>query len=83
MPHKKVNSDEFLLPDFSDASRVHITQLPTSILEAKDDGTDAWSVFQKKNLPEWVNSGGILINTVEQFDYIGLSYFKRKLGHPA
>ena len=81
LPHRKVNSDEFSLPDFPEASRVHITQLATNILEA--DGTDAWSVFQKENLPEWVNSGGILVNTVEQFDHIGLSYFRRKLGRPA
>ncbi|KAE8037082.1 hypothetical protein FH972_009705 [Carpinus fangiana] len=81
LPHRKVNSDEFSLPDFPEASRVHITQLATNILEA--DGTDAWSVFQKENLPEWANSGGILVNTVEQFDHIGLSYFRRKLGRPA
>ena len=61
LPHRKENSDEFSLPDFAEASNVHITQLPTNILEA--DGTDAWSVFQSKNLPEWVNSDGILVNT--------------------
>ena len=47
------------------------------------DGSDAWSVFQSKNLPEWVNSDGILVNTVEEFDQVGLLYFKRKLGSPA
>nr|POE62682.1 udp-glycosyltransferase 92a1 [Quercus suber] len=81
LPHRKENSDEFSLPDFAEASNVHITQLPTNILEA--DGTDAWSVFQSKNLPEWVNSDGILVNTVEEFDQVGLLYFKRKLGSPA
>lgn len=81
LPHGKENSDEFSLPDFAEASNVHITQLPTNILEA--DGTDAWSVFQSKNLPEWVNSDGILVNTVEEFDKVGLLYFKRKLGSPA
>ncbi|KAG2671266.1 hypothetical protein I3760_14G125900 [Carya illinoinensis] len=81
LPHRKVDSDEFSLPDFPEASRVHITQLPTNILEA--DGRDAWSVFQKKNLSGWMKSDGILFNTVEQFDHIGLSYFKNKLGRPA
>ncbi|GAV72055.1 UDPGT domain-containing protein [Cephalotus follicularis] len=80
LPHKKVNSDEFLLPDFQQATKIHTTQLPLSMLEA--NGRDAWSVFQEKNLPEWVKSNGILFNTVEQFDQLGLMYFKRKLGVP-
>ena len=83
MPHRKENndSDEFSLPDFEEASKVHISQLATNILEG--DGTDAWSVFQSKNLPLWVDSNGILINTVEEFDLMGLLYFRRKLGRPA
>ncbi|GMY16370.1 UDP-glycosyltransferase 92A1-like [Fagus crenata] len=83
LPHRNdVDSDEFYLPDFAEASRIHVTQLATSMREA--DGTDAWSIFhRKKNLLEWVNSDGILFNTVEEFDFVGLSYFKRKLGKPA
>ncbi|KAK4855338.1 hypothetical protein QYF36_006239 [Acer negundo] len=81
LPHNKIDSDhEFELPDFEEASKFHITQLPLSMLEA--DGTDSWSVFQGQNLPEWVNSNGVLFNTVEVFDQLGLMYFKRKLGCP-
>ncbi|CAN1158107.1 UDP-glycosyltransferase 92A1 [Linum perenne] len=80
LPHR--NSDEFFqLDDFEEASRIHKTQLPLSILEA--DGSDPWSLFQSKNLPAWGDSDGILFNTVEEFDSIGLSYFRKKLGIPA
>ncbi|RDX95609.1 UDP-glycosyltransferase 92A1, partial [Mucuna pruriens] len=81
LPHRRVDSDHFLLADFPEARAIHRTQLPTNISEA--DGTDAWSIFQQKNLAEWVNSDGILFNTVADFDSVGLSYFKRKLGRPA
>ena len=81
LPHRNTDSDEFLLHDFPEASRIHVTQLPKTILEA--DGTDSWSVFQGKNLPRWFNSDGVLFNTVGEFDQIGLEYFRRKLGLPA
>ncbi|KDP20195.1 hypothetical protein JCGZ_07915 [Jatropha curcas] len=81
LPHRNTKSDEFELQDFKEASKIHLTQLPLSISEA--DGTDSWSLFQKKNLPAWVDSNGILFNTVEEFDRVGLSYFKRKLNRPA
>lgn len=81
LPHRNVDSDGgFLLPDFEEASKLHKTQLALTMLEA--DGTDPWSVFQSKNLPNWVNSNGVLFNTVQAFDQLGLMYFKRKLNVP-
>ncbi|EEF48855.1 UDP-glycosyltransferase 92A1 [Ricinus communis] len=81
LPHRNAKSDEFELQDFQEVSKLHLTQLPLSILEA--DGTDSWSVFQRKNLSAWFDSNGILFNTVQEFDHVGLSYFRRKLGRPA
>lgn len=81
LPHTNADSDEFLLHDFPEASRIHVTQLPKNMLDA--DGTDSWSVFQGKNLPRWFNSDGVLFNTAGEFDKIGLEYFRRKLGRPA
>ncbi|XP_038724467.1 UDP-glycosyltransferase 92A1 [Tripterygium wilfordii] len=80
LPHRRTDSDEFLLYDFPEASRIHVTQLPSSILKA--NGTDPWSVYQAKNLPAWVDSDGILFNSVKEIDQIGLMYFVRKLGRP-
>ncbi|XP_065866177.1 UDP-glycosyltransferase 92A1 [Euphorbia lathyris] len=81
LPHRNSDSDEFRVGGFDKALNFDITQLPLSISEA--DGTDSWSVFQRKNLPAWVDSNGVLFNTVEEFDHLGLSYFRRKLGRPA
>ncbi|OWM69220.1 UDP-glycosyltransferase 92A1 [Punica granatum] len=83
LPHRNRGGpvdDEFELPDFPETSKFHLSQLPLSILEA--DGTDPWSLFQAKNLPVWVNSNGILFNTVEEFDNIGFRYFVKKLERP-
>ncbi|KAJ6307308.1 hypothetical protein OIU76_017158 [Salix suchowensis] len=46
------------------------------------DGSDLYSVFLPNVLPEWMNSDGILLNTVEELDKIGLEYFRLKIGKP-
>ena len=81
LPHRNTDSDEFLLPDFPEASRIHVTQLPKYLLDA--DGTDSWSVFMRKNFPRYCYSDGLLFNSVGEFDKVGLEYFRRKLGRPA
>ncbi|KAK6646157.1 hypothetical protein PHAVU_L011543 [Phaseolus vulgaris] len=82
LPHRRGDpaQEHLLLPDFPEARTIHRTQLPTNISEA--DGSDAWSVFQHQNLREWGNSDGVLFNTVDEFDSVGLGYFKRKLNRP-
>lgn len=39
-------------------------------------------MFYKKLLLLWKDADGILVNTVEELDKIGLMYFKRKFGRP-
>lgn len=82
LPHRENNEEkgEFMLPDFPEAGKFHVTQLSPSVLIA--DGSDPCSIFQRKCLPSWVNSDGFLFNTVEELDKIGLTYFRRKLGIP-
>ncbi|KAJ4724183.1 Glycosyltransferase [Melia azedarach] len=80
LPHRNTDSDEFVLPDFPEASRIHVTQTAEHLRNA--DGSDSFSVFLKKVLPLWSNADGILVNTVEEFDNIGLTYFRRKLSRP-
>ncbi|XP_059665196.1 UDP-glycosyltransferase 92A1-like [Cornus florida] len=80
LPHRNTNSLEFSLPDFPEAGEIHVTQLAPSMVVA--DGTDRWSVFELKTLPAWLNADGILFNTVEALDRIGLAYFNRKIGRP-
>ncbi|CAI0412319.1 unnamed protein product [Linum tenue] len=72
--------EEFALPDFPEASTLHITQLPPFLQSA--DGSDPFSAFQQIVLSKWANADAILVNTVEGFDGLGLDYFRRKLGKP-
>ncbi|KAJ8759277.1 hypothetical protein K2173_006797 [Erythroxylum novogranatense] len=77
LPHRDpANSgcDEFELDDFKEASKIHVTQLPLNISDA--DGTDSWSVFQHENLPLWMDADGVLFNSVEEFDQLGLLYLR-------
>ncbi|OVA04817.1 UDP-glucuronosyl/UDP-glucosyltransferase [Macleaya cordata] len=79
-PQLKTDSDEFSLPDFSQISRIHRSQLANNAVQAT--GTDSWSVFFKTELALTLKSDGFLINTVEDLDFIGLNYFRRKTGKP-
>lgn len=83
LPHRKINDGSdgyFSLPDFEEANKIHMSQLPLNISEA--NGEDAWSKFQFQNLSHWFNSDGMLFNTVSGFDQLGLMYFRRKFNRP-
>ncbi|KAF3668585.1 putative serine/arginine-rich splicing factor 33-like isoform 1 [Capsicum annuum] len=80
LPHRHTDKLEFILPDFQEAGKFHVTQLSPSLVIA--DGNDPYSVFQMKNLPLWKNSDGVLFNTIEEFEKNGLMYFRRKLCIP-
>jgi hypothetical protein len=80
LPHRFTNSDDFQLSDFPEARLIQRNQLPNNISQA--DGFDDWSIFQRKNLSNWVNSDGILFNSVSEFDSVGLNYFVKKLQIP-
>ncbi|KAH0746517.1 hypothetical protein KY290_008224 [Solanum tuberosum] len=68
------------MPDFQEAGNLDVSQLNPSLLEA--DSNDPYTIFNWKNLPNWINSDGILFNTIEGLDKLGLTYFRRKLGKP-
>lgn len=81
LPHwNKTLNGSFILPDFEEAGRIHLTQLPQSVLAASE--SDAWTIFQRARLPEWYRTDGVIFNTVEELDPIGLGFFRRKIGCP-
>ncbi|KAK4358954.1 hypothetical protein RND71_021183 [Anisodus tanguticus] len=80
LPHKKTSNSSFTMPDFHEAGNLDVSQLSPSLLAA--DSNDPYTNFNWKNLPNWMNSDGILFNTVEDLDKLGLMYFRRKLGLP-
>ncbi|XP_044482062.1 UDP-glycosyltransferase 92A1-like [Mangifera indica] len=79
LPHRSTVSDKFLFPDFPEASTFHVTQLSEVLRVA--DGSDPTTAFRRKELlSPWSKADGILFNTVEEIDKLGLMYFSRKLG---
>ncbi|OIT39196.1 PREDICTED: UDP-glycosyltransferase 92A1-like [Nicotiana attenuata] len=80
LPHKKTRNFEFTMSDFQEAGNLEISQLSPSLLAA--DSNDPYTNFNWKNLHNWMNSDGIIFNTVEELDKLGLTYFRRKLKLP-
>ncbi|KAK6117713.1 hypothetical protein DH2020_048565 [Rehmannia glutinosa] len=80
LPHRFADGDEFLLPDFPEAGKIHVTQVTPAMLMAGEN--DPLTIFLQKKLALWRNSDGLLLNTVEELDKLGLIYFRRKLGFP-
>ncbi|KAH7838332.1 hypothetical protein Vadar_025103 [Vaccinium darrowii] len=77
-PHRNSDSLEFLLPGFHESVKIYRTQLTPNMLEA--DGSDPESVFHHRMLTSWSNSDGILFNSVQELDWIGLNYLRREIG---
>lgn len=69
-----------MIPDFPEASTIHVTQM-SDLLRAAN-GQDTFSTFNREVLGEWSKADAILFNTVEGLDRTGLTYFRRKLGGP-
>lgn len=81
LPHRSSEPDEyFTLPDFPEASKFHVTQLAEHIRAA--DGKDQFSRFIQRVFHMLGEADGILFNTVEELDLIGLNYFRRKFKYP-
>lgn len=80
LPQRKAQTEEFTLPDFPEASTIHMSQLSQSLQVA--DGNDAFSRYMTKLIPQCLNSDGLLINTVKELDTTGLEYFRRKFNKP-
>ncbi|KAJ0084293.1 hypothetical protein Patl1_29805 [Pistacia atlantica] len=51
----------------------------TDVLRSAD-GSDSHSSFLRKALSQWSKADGILFNTAEEIDKLGLTHFRRKFG---
>ncbi|KAJ4822454.1 hypothetical protein Tsubulata_007013 [Turnera subulata] len=72
--------DEFSLPGFPEGAVIRADQIPENLRFATV--TDSWAVFQQKVFNEWLDSDGLLINTVEDFDHLGLKSLREQLNLP-
>ncbi|EYU18013.1 hypothetical protein MIMGU_mgv1a019043mg, partial [Erythranthe guttata] len=80
LPHRFTRAAEFLLPNFPEAGTIHVTQLTPAMLAGGDN--NPLTISQHMNYQLWLNSDGLLLNTVEEIDNLGLTHFRRKLGLP-
>lgn len=80
LPHASTDSDEFSLPDFPESGPLHRSQLASVLKTA--NGSDPWSQFLRQEISSSLKTDGLLINTVEELEQIGLMYFRRKTNRP-
>ncbi|XP_058092612.1 UDP-glycosyltransferase 92A1-like [Magnolia sinica] len=80
LPHCRIDSDEFQIPDFPEAGYIDRSQLSYHLRIA--DRTDSYSLFLQRQLSLTLRSDGFLFNTVEDLETAGLGYFSRKTNRP-
>ncbi|EPS61586.1 hypothetical protein M569_13206, partial [Genlisea aurea] len=80
LPHKSTEKVEFPLPDFPEAGKIHVSQLTPAMFIGGDD--DPMTNFHRRNVESAPNSDGLLLNTIESIDSLGIKYFQRKMEIP-
>ncbi|XP_031282544.1 UDP-glycosyltransferase 92A1-like [Pistacia vera] len=76
---RNTDSYEFVLPDFPEASTFHVTQMEKVLRVV--DGSESTTVSRREELFCYCSKAdGILFNTVEELDKLGLMYLPRKFG---
>ncbi|KAJ1701933.1 hypothetical protein LUZ63_001712 [Rhynchospora breviuscula] len=79
LPHTETTSDWFSLPEYPDII-IHRSQLSKPLLMA--NGTDLWSVFQRRELSLCCKTDSMLVNTVEELERKWLDMVARTLEIP-
>uniref|UniRef100_A0A2N9HTZ2 Glycosyltransferase n=1 Tax=Fagus sylvatica TaxID=28930 RepID=A0A2N9HTZ2_FAGSY len=80
LPHLATDSKEFPLPGFPESCRIRLDQIPEYLKTIKPN--DSFVKFQQRLCHDWVESDALLFNTVEEFDHIGLTYFRQQIKRP-
>ncbi|CAN6227517.1 unnamed protein product [Urochloa humidicola] len=81
LPHLRAppGAAAFALPDHPEVT-VYRSQLPSHFLRA--DGTDPWSLFQRRQVSLGYDTDAVLVNTMEELEPAGLRMLRRALGVP-
>ncbi|XP_026457514.1 UDP-glycosyltransferase 92A1-like [Papaver somniferum] len=83
LPHRKNDDDrndlieEFHVPEFPDTCRLHISQLPVYLREA--DKETPFAKFFQKQISLSLKSDGMLCNTVEEIEVLGLETLRKHM----
>jgi UDP-glucoronosyl and UDP-glucosyl transferase len=79
LPHTLTESNQFSLPEYPEVV-IDRSQLPKHIAES--DGTDDWSQFFKRQNIFLHKTDAVVINTVEEFEPLGLGMLRKTLKFP-
>lgn len=83
LPHREIrfhDSGEFQIPGFPDSYRFNLNQLHQFIRNA--DGTDIWSRFMQQQISLSLQSPGLICNTVEEIEPLGLDLLRKYINRP-
>ncbi|KAJ4785473.1 Glycosyltransferase [Rhynchospora pubera] len=78
-PHRLTEKDQFPLPEYPEVI-IDRSQVARHILAS--DGTDEWSQFFKRQLMFLNNTDAVMVNTVEEFESLGLSMLRKTFKFP-
>ncbi|KAJ3688947.1 hypothetical protein LUZ61_018111 [Rhynchospora tenuis] len=78
-PHKLTERDPFPLPEYPEVL-IHRSQVSQYMLAS--DGTDEGSQFFQRQLMFMNNTNAVMVNTVEEFEPLGLSMLRKTLKFP-
>ncbi|KAH7690886.1 UDP-glucuronosyl/UDP-glucosyltransferase protein [Dioscorea alata] len=78
LPHTKTDAMELNLPGFPSSFLLHRTQLSSSLRSS--DGSDAVSIFLRKNIKLSYLSDAFLCNTVKEIETLGLQALRCNAG---
>ncbi|KAJ4805820.1 Glycosyltransferase [Rhynchospora pubera] len=78
-PHRLTEKDQFPLPEYPEVI-IDRSQVAQNILAS--DGTDEGSQFFKRQLMFLDNTNAVLVNTVEEFEQLGVGMLRKTLKFP-
>ncbi|KAJ4805692.1 Glycosyltransferase [Rhynchospora pubera] len=78
-PHRLTQRDQFPLPEYPE---VIIDRSQVGLQALASDGTDEWSLFFKRQIMLLNNTDAAVINTVEEFEPIGLRMLRKTFKFP-
>ncbi|XP_042485489.1 crocetin glucosyltransferase 3-like [Macadamia integrifolia] len=80
LPHRDTTSDEFSVPGFPETCKFRRSQLHPMLRAA--DGTDLFSKFFQKQISLSLGTDGMLCNTIEEIEPMGLDLLRKNTGLP-
>ncbi|KAK9146073.1 hypothetical protein Sjap_005976 [Stephania japonica] len=80
LPHRRTDAEEFGIDGFPEEIKICRSHLHPNLLAA--DGSDDWSVFFQKQISLTLKSDGLICNSIEEVEPLGLQLLRQNTGVP-